>query len=175
MHLRKRHLALCFAAVGFAALTLDNRAALADQNTFITAVIDKGTAPGLLIGYRTSDAGASFITCTISGSSATCSTYNHNASIPKNLGNILCLPAANAKYTVSQRCQALINGGAGSCQTNSSNGKCSGGTTAIMPVCNYRTSSNSDVTANWVWNISVENGQYDVDCLNAGYQGPNPK
>ncbi len=164
-----------FGAVGLAALALSTVAASAAQNSYITVVLDKGTAPGLVIGYRTSDISASFVTCTISGSSATCSANNSNSSTPKNLGNILCLPTANAKFTVSPRCQSLLNGGAGSCKSNSSSGKCPGGTTAIMPSCNYRTTSNSSTTANWVWNVSNENGQYDVDCLNAGYQGPTPK
>ena len=150
-------------------------AAPAAQNSYITVVIDKGTATGLLIGYRTSDPGASFITCTITGSSQTCSSNNSNSSIPKNLGNILCLPTASAKFTVSPRCQSLLNAGSGSCQTNSSAGKCASGTTAIMPICNYRTSSNSSNSANWVWNVSNDAGVYGVDCLQAGYQGPNPK
>jgi len=164
-----------FAVAGLAALALSTVAASADQNTFITVVIDKGTAPGLLIGYRTSDVGAKFITCTITGSSQTCSNNNHNASIPKNLGNILCLPVTNAVYHLSSRCQSLLTAGTGNCQTNSSNGQCPGGTTAIMPACNYRTSSNASTTANWVWNVGSENGQYEVDCLQAGYQGTSPK
>ena len=149
----------------------------ASQQTFITVVIQKGTAPGLVIGYRTSDLSASFVNCTISGSSQTCSKENTNSST-KNLGQILCLPIANAKTDVSPRCQQLINDGAGSCQTNSSSGKCPSGTTSVMPVCNYRTSSNMANTANWVWSVAAspaQPGLYEVDCVQAGFQGPNPK
>jgi hypothetical protein len=173
MSLKKHYV---FAAAG-AALALAaglGTAYAASQQTFITVVIDKGTAPGLTIGYRTSDPGATFVNCTISGSSATCSQVNTNGST-KNLGQVLCLPNASAKFAVSQRCQAIINAGNGSCQTNSSAGKCPSGTTQIMPICNYRTSSNMANTANWVWNVSNETGQYNVDCLNAGFQVPNPK
>ena len=150
-------------------------AASAAQNSYITVVIDKASTPGLIIDYRTSDVSASFITCTISGSSQTCSNNNSNSSIPKNLGNILCLSASSVKLTVSPRCQTLLNAGSGNCQSNSSAGKCPSGTTAVMPACNYRTTSNSSTTANWVWNVSYDAGVYGVDCLQAGYQGPNPK
>jgi hypothetical protein len=149
----------------------------ASQQTFITVVIQKETAPGLVIGYRTSDAGATFVNCTITGSSATCSKENTNSST-KNLGEILCLPTANAKADVSQRCQKLINDRAGSCQTNSSSGKCPSGATPVMPACNYRTTANMANTANWVWNVAAsptQPGLYEVDCVNAGFQGPNPK
>lgn len=173
MSLKKQ---LVFALLGVAtAFSYSLAPALAaSQQTFITVVLDKGTAPGLVIGYRTSDPGANFVNCTISGSSMTCSKENTNGST-KNLGQILCLPVSNAKYTVSPRCQTILNADSGSCQTNSSSGKCPSGTTAIMPVCNYRTGSNLANTANWVWNVAAETGQYAVDCLNAGFQGPNPK
>lgn len=156
------------------AMVCSSGALAASQETYITVVIDKGTATGLQIGFRTSDPGASFVNCTVTGSNQTCSKENTNGST-KNLGQLLCLPTANAKYKVSQRCQKLINDGAGSCQTNSSSGKCASGTTAIMPVCNYRTSSNMANAAYWVWNVASETGEYDVDCLQAGFQGPNPK
>ena len=136
-----------------AAACLVMTCAMAAQESYITVVIEKDGAPGLLIGYRTSDPGASFVSCTITGSSQTCSKHNGNSSIPKNLGNVLCLPAAQVKFTVTPRCQTLINAGSGNCQANSSAGKCPSGTTAIMPACNYRTSSNASNTANWVWNV----------------------
>jgi hypothetical protein len=169
MLLRGRYFALlgCLAAIASS-----NRPAIADsQQTFITIVLDHGTAAGMLTGFRTSDAGASFVTCSLSGSSATCSQENTNSS-QKNLGNLLCLPTANATTKISARCQSLINNGSGNCQANSSAGKCGSGTTAIMPVCNYRTSSNMATTANWVWNVAVlASGEYEIDCLNAGYSG----
>lgn len=170
-----------FSAIGLAMLGLallvvagTEAARAASQETFITVVIQKGSAPGLVIGYRTSDPGANFVNCTITGSSQTCSRENTNSST-KNLGNIICLPASNAKYTVSARCQGLLNNGAGSCQTNSSSSQCPSGTTAVFPVCNYRTSSNMSNAAYWVWNVGTDTGVYDIDCLQAGYQGPNPK
>lgn len=161
-------------AAGALALIGCGAALAASQETYITVVIDEGTATGLQIGFRTSDPGANFVNCTVTGSNQTCSKENTNGST-KNLGQILCLPSASAKFKVSQRCQNLINAGAGSCQTNSSSGKCASGTTAIMPVCNYRTSSNMANAAYWVWNVTNQTGEYGVDCLQAGFQGPNPK
>ena len=157
-----------------AASLLGAGVASASQDTYVTVVLDKGTSPGLVAGSRTSDIGASFVKCTISGSSLTCSVKNSNSST-KNIGNILCLPAAGAAYKLSDRCASLIRPGSGSCQTNSASSQCGGGTTSVFPVCNYRTSATSSTTANWVWNVGVDASGYGIDCLQAGYQGPNPK
>jgi hypothetical protein len=158
-----------------AGLLTAGTAAASSQQSFVTVVIQQGTAPGLVAGFRTSDPGASFVNCTVSGTNQTCSVENSNSSIPKNLGNIVCLPAANANYKLSDRCTSLIKAGSGSCQTNSSASQCGSGTTPVYPVCNYRTTSNKSNPAYWVWNVVSDGGNYTVDCLQAGYTGPNPK
>jgi hypothetical protein len=171
----RRYQASAVWTIAALACALTTPAARAAQESYITAVIEKGTATGLVVGFRTSDVNAKFVTCTITGSNQTCSKENSNSSIPKNLGNILCLPAVSARYKTSDRCTALIKNKEGSCQTNSAASKCPSGTTAVFPACNYRTSSNSSDAAYWVWNVANDSGNYTVDCLQSGYGGPTPK
>jgi hypothetical protein len=157
----------CFAGVG---------TALAAQQSYTTVVIQKGTATGLVAGMRTSDISASLVKYTVSGSDSTCSIENSNSSPPKNIGNVVCLPVSKAQYNTSNRCESLMNAGKGNCQSNSTSGKCPSGTTPVYPACNYRTSSSSSNAAYWVWNVgAASDGQYDVDCLQAGYRGYTSK
>ncbi|MEJ2624391.1 MAG: hypothetical protein P8Z80_07590 [Pseudolabrys sp.] len=139
-------------------------------------MIQKGTATGLVAGMRTSDISASLVKYTVSGSDSTCSIENSNSSPPKNIGNVVCLPVSKAQYKTSNRCGSLMNAGKGNCQSNSASGKCPSGTTPVYPTCNYRTSSSSSDAAYWVWNVgAASDGQYDVDCLQAGYRGYTSK
>ena len=147
----------------------------ASQSDITTAVLAQGTAPGLVAGMRTGDTGASFTSCTITGSNTTCAIANGNNS-NKKIGNILCLPASGASITLSTRCEGLLNASAGSCSKNSASGKCPSGTTTVLPVCNYTTSSSSSTTANWVWILDpTGNNAWKVDCTQAGFVGPSQK
>jgi hypothetical protein len=148
----------------------------ASQSNITTAVLMQNTAPGLIAGMRTGDTGASFTNCTITGSNTTCAISNGNNS-NKKIGNILCLPSSGASITLSPRCEGLLNATAGgSCSKNSAAGKCPSGTTTVLPVCNYTTSSNSSTTANWVWILDPSTtNAWKIDCMQAGFVGPSQK
>jgi hypothetical protein len=161
---------------GLAALAGGNGQALADDQETTISVVASGSAPGLMIGFRTSDINASFVSCALSGSITSCSAVNINSSA-KNIGNILCLPAGYSKYQATATCQSLLGAPAGNCQENSSIGKCPSGMTPVMPFCNYRTSSNLATMASWDWQVTLPaspGGASTVDCQNPGYGGVSP-
>lgn len=148
--------------------------AAADQPNFTTAVIAEGTAPGLIVGMRTSNTGAAFTSCTISGGSATCTVENGNSG-GKKIGNIMCLPQTGVTVEFSPRCSSMLNAGSGSCSKNSASGQCPSGTMTVAPVCNYTTNESDSVTANWVWIVyQAAASTWKVDCLQAGFSGYSP-
>jgi hypothetical protein len=98
-----------------------------------------------------------------------CTATNSYGSIPKNIGNMLCLPSG-VSYSISSSCQSLIDSGkSNSCQKNSASGRCGGN--AIYPVCNYRTVDNTSVKPTWTWSLGISNGVVQVNCSQSNYQG----
>ena len=82
------------------------------QPNITTVVVASGSATDVVTGMRTSNTGAAFTNCQISGSDTTCAVANNNSS-SKKIGNILCLPSASAATTITSRCQGLLNASSG--------------------------------------------------------------
>lgn len=162
-----------------AATTVAPRAALAGQEN--TAKVQANGLPagvnanGIAAVTRTSDAGASYIYCVIQPNSTTCTASNDNTFVPKNIGNVVCIPKNFNYPALTAQCSGLINSGSGNCQTNSAAGACNSRLEwEIKPVCNYRTSSTSSTSANWNWQLNataVANNAFTLDCSQSGFQG----
>jgi hypothetical protein len=133
------------------------------------------SARGMAAVTRTSDSGAAYVDCIIQGSATSCTASNDNSFPPKNIGNVACIPINFNKPVVTQQCSALLSSGSGNCQTNSAAGVCNPKLEwEFKPVCNYRTESSSDTSANWTWQLnasSVSNGAFSLDCSYTGFQG----
>ena len=123
-------------------------------------------------GLRTSDIGAAFHSCT-TGNGTNCTVSDQQSSIPKNIGNIVCLPST-VTYLVTSTCQNLLNQGSSSgCQKNSAPTNCGlSSTNSVRPTCNWRTQDNKSVTASWNWTLTWDgaNNRVNVDCAETGYQ-----
>ncbi|MCK7613800.1 hypothetical protein [Roseibium sediminicola] len=120
------------------------------------------------IALRTSDIGAGYHHCSPDISYG-CTVDDDQRSIPKNIGNILCLPSSTF-FTVTDSCMSLLNSGSSQdCQKNSAKGFCSNG---VAPTCNYRTSADADTKAQWNWVVNYTGTDaVSVDCNENGYQG----
>jgi hypothetical protein len=172
MLLRRHHLVLLG---GLAALVGGNGQALAEDGQYSSVNLHTpGNAAGTSAGFRTSDIGAKYTSCYLSGTDRDCSAGNTNSSYPKNIGNILCLPAAISNYQATPQCQNLMAEPPGGCQQNSAAGKCSTNQRAVMPYCNYRTSSSVSAAASWTWDVTppaATGSQTKVDCYYLYYTG----
>jgi len=144
-------------------------AAQADTQQVVATVNLSGfTNNSIVTGFESSDVFDGYHSCS-TGSNSNCSATNSYGAIPKNIGNMLCLPSG-VSYSISSSCQSLIDSGkSNSCQKNSASGRCGGN--AIYPVCNYRTVDNTSVKPTWTWNLSISNGVVQVNCSQSNYQG----
>jgi hypothetical protein len=146
--------------------------ASASQQTSVTVVMSNFTDGSVYAGQKTSDIGSSFHKCTPGGITS-CVNTDNQSSIPKNIGNVLCLASGTSK-SVESSCQTLLDASSGSCQNNSAKGSCGSGMIAVYPSCNYRTNSSSSVSANWQWLLTKSGtGSITVGCNQVGYTGPN--
>lgn len=132
-------------------------------------------ASGIATATRTSDAGADFVGCVIQPNSTSCTASNDNTFVPKNIGNVACIPK-NLNYpALTAQCNNLLSAGSGNCQTNSAAGVCNARLEwEIKPICNYRTSSSSSTSANWTWQLNastVSGNAFTLDCSQTGFQG----
>lgn len=155
-------------AIGFAAFC--GPAGAADQT--VTASVNGVNYSGIVVEIRTSDIGAKAHICT-TGSTGGCSVSDNQSSIPKNIGNMLCLPFAMGSYQIDPTCQTLLNEVSG-CQKNSAVPYCATGSSnqQIRPYCNYRTSENAGTQASWSWQLVYDAGnKLTVQCSKTGYQG----
>ncbi|MHA7774998.1 hypothetical protein [Roseibium sp. M-1] len=120
------------------------------------------------ISIRTSDFGAAYHSCSPNNTNG-CNVQDPQSSIPKNIGNILCLPSA-MNFTITDGCQSLLTAGSSDdCQSNSAKDFCHNG---VAPACNYRTTNNASTTAEWDWILTqTAHGLVQVDCKETGYQG----
>ncbi|AXS41804.1 hypothetical protein [Breoghania sp. L-A4] len=144
--------------------------ALADsQEVSAKVTLNNFSNSNIEIGIRTSDLGAAFHSCT-TGSKPSCTVTDDQSSIPKNIGNILCMPSA-MNVSIDSSCQSLLDAGESeSCQSNSASGYCYGN--VVMPACNYRTEDDKSTAASWTWTLSPgSNGVIDLACSQSGYQG----
>jgi hypothetical protein len=164
-----------FAAAALAlALGLLAGPALASQQTSVTVVMSNFTDGSVYAGQKTSDIGSSFHKCT-PGEITSCVNSDGQSSIPKNIGNVLCLASGTSK-SIESSCQSLLSASSGNCQGNSAKDSCGSGMIAIYPDCNYRTSSTSSTSANWQWLLTKSGtGSITVGCNQVGYTGPNKK
>ena len=173
MRLRRCDLIL---VAGLAAFVGGNGQALAEDGQYSSATVNvSGAAPGITAGMRTSDIRAKYVYCYLSGTQTTCSVGNTNSSYPKNIGNLLCLPAANSNYQLTANCQTLLAQQSG-CQKNSASGKCISKDKAVMPYCNYRTTSDKGTTASWTWTVTLPatGSTVSIDCQYSGYTSVSP-
>ena len=156
-----------------AALLASATAALAAEQT-VTASVSGIDNSGIMVQIRTSDIGAAAHYCTTGGTGGGCTVSDQQSSIPKNIGNMLCLPQSLGGYTITAACNTLLTAGSGSCQGNSASANCgqSSSTYAnVAPKCNYRTSSTASTSANWSWKIIGSGGSITIDCAQSGYSG----
>lgn len=144
--------------------------ALAEDQT-VTGTVDlKGFSnSGISVGIRTSDFGAAYHSCS-TGNDEGCTVTDEQSSIPKNIGNVLCLPS-NMNASIDSSCKQLLDAGNDeSCQKNSAVAYCYAN--AIAPTCNYRTYDDASTSASWDWAVSPNsNGTVTVDCSVSGYNG----
>lgn len=133
------------------------------------------SARGMAAVTRTSDIGAEVIYCVVQGNNSSCTAPNDNSSVPKNIGNVACVPKTFNQPVLSSACSSLINAGSGNCQTNSAAGRCNSEFEwEFKPVCNYRTSSDSSTPAYWTWQLdasTISNNAITLDCSQSGFQG----
>jgi hypothetical protein len=122
----------------------------------------------IVAGYRVTDVGASFHSCS-PGSSSSCSACAGATFQPKNVGNYLCLPS-NMIYSISSSCQSLLSSGASNCKSNNVNGQVCSGMSVVLPSCNWRTNDN-DNQATWSWSLSLSGSTVVVNCSQSNYQG----
>lgn len=147
--------------------------AFADSQT-VNASVSGIDNSGIKVQIRTSDIGATAHYCTTGGSGGGCTVTDQQSSIPKNIGNMLCLPQSLGGYTISAGCNSLLTAGSGSCQGNSATSNCGQSTSSysyVAPKCNYRTSSSASTSANWYWTITSSGGTLTIDCSQSGYTG----
>lgn len=139
------------------------------QEVSATVKLTNFSNSNITTGIRTSDFTASFHSCTTS-SQQSCTVTDDQRSIPKNIGNILCMPSA-MNVSIDSSCSSLLNAGANeNCQKNSASGYCGGN--VVKPECNYRTEDDKSTPASWTWTLSAgSNGLVDVQCSASGYQG----
>lgn len=165
---RRLLLALCAAA-----LVVNATAALAADQT-VNATVSGIDNSGIKVQIRTSDIGATPHYCTTGGSGGGCTVTDQQSSIPKNIGNMLCLPQSLGGYTITAGCNSLLSADSGSCQGNSATSNCGQSTSSysyVAPKCNYRTSSSAGTSANWNWTITSSGGSLTIDCSQSGYTG----
>ncbi len=152
--------------------------AWSDSQTVQASVTLQGIASsGIIVGLRTSDIGAAFHTCTTTSSGGGCTVSDNQSSIPKNIGNIICLPSTVGAYSIDAACSMLLTQNSGSCQKNSAPSNCNqpqGSYSSVAPDCNYRTSSNAGTAASWTWTLVNSSGQTTLKCAQTGYQGTAP-
>jgi hypothetical protein len=154
-------------------------AAYAGQNNTATVAgtnLPTGiTARGMAAVTRTSDAGADYVNCEVQGNNSSCTASNENSFVPKNIGNVACIPKNFNSPVLTQQCQSLVQAGQGNCQTNSAAGSCNPKLEwEVKAACNYRTDNSSKVSANWTWTLNgatTTNGAFSLDCSQQGYQG----
>jgi len=144
-----------------------------DQTTEATVNVNSNGA-GYTAMLQTSDFGAILHSCNTSGTTSTCTVKDQQSSIPKNMGNMLCVPG-NVTYTTTATCQSLLDQGKSSCQKNSISHQVCDTSQTIGPYCNWMTSSTASTTASWTWNVtSTASNAITVDCSNSGYTATSP-
>ena len=162
-----------WATIVFGLATMMPGGAFANSQT-VNASVSGIDNSGIKVQIRTSDIGASAHYCTTGGSGGGCTVTDQQSSIPKNIGNMLCMPQSLGGYTISAACNSLLTAGSGSCQGNSATSNCGQSTSSysyVAPKCNYRTSSNASTSANWSWTITSSGGSMTIDCSQSGYTG----
>ena len=172
MQFKRRHFYLLLAT----ALILGSAfgPAAADQKTSVTIVMSNFVDGAIYGGQKTADIGSSFHKCQ-PGEITSCVNTDGQISIPKNIGNVLCLPSGT-NNSVESACQGLLNNGSGNCQSNSAASSCESGMIAIAPACNYRTNTDASRSGNWQWLLTKSGtGGVTIGCNQFGYTGPNPK
>lgn len=152
---------------------LGGRASAQDQS--VTATFSGIDNSFIIVDIRASDFAANDHTCTTGGSGGGCTVGDEQSFVPKNIGNMLCVPCAIGKIQIDSSCQALLDEVKG-CQKNSASAKCfsvSGNDyCSIAPACNYQTSSTASTPASWSWQLNYDVAQnLTLQCAESGYQG----
>jgi hypothetical protein len=164
-------IAVAFAAVYGPAAAQQTTQASAQQT--VLGSYD-GPYSDVMVEIRTSDKGALPHTCTTDGTGTGCTVADPQTSIPKNIGNMLCIPNG-IDFKLDEACASLLSSGKGACQTNStySSAACtqpSKNYQIVMPACNWATSSNAATPAQWSWKLSNTSSGAVVTCSYSGYQ-----
>lgn len=162
--------AFALSAAGLLALPGGALAASQTVNGSVSGIDNSG----IYVQIRTSDFGATPHYCETGPSGGGCTVSDQQSSIPKNIGNMLCVPQSLGTYTLTAACTTLLQAGQSSCQKNSAVTRCGQSSSTysyVAPTCNYRTDSDASVSANWSWTISNTGGGTVIDCSQSGYQG----
>ena len=152
----------------FVMVLLSQSAIAEDQQVSATVQLQGFTNSNISTGIRSTDVIAPYHSCQ-TGDKSGCTVTEGYSSIPKNIGNVLCLPESmNAKITSA--CDSLLRAGEDEgCKKNEAVSFCGGN--RIYPVCSYRTKDDKSVSANWTWVLTPGTGVVNVDCKQTGYQG----
>jgi hypothetical protein len=133
----------------------------------------------IAIESRTSDFLAIPQVCQTRGTGGGCTATLKNSSIPKNIGNMLCVPIALGTLHTDASCQQLLNEVKG-CQKNSAEAACDLQLSndpdynyrVYAPYCNHETSKNASTSATWAWSIRYDaTGKLTLYCSQSGFQG----
>jgi hypothetical protein len=132
-----------------------------------------GPYSDVIVEIRTADVGASTNRCETNGTGSGCSVSDPQTFVPKDIGNMLCLPKSIGAYSIDGACSSLLTTGQDQkCQSNSVHSNCGQSVSDysyVAPACNWRTSSSVGTSANWQWSLSTGASGTIIKCSQTGY------